>query len=353
MKKTLAILLVLVLAIVPLAACGGSPSSAAPASTAPASAASAAAEPASEAPAAPEDGLKAAMLLPGPVSDVGWSGPAYKGLERLRDELGYEISYSEQVAAADYENVFRTYAQQGYDIIFAHGSQFYETAAKVAEEFPDTWFAVTSANETNGKNICGLNLSSRDVGFLVGALMGQMTESNQLGSVAGSEIPPLMGIVEGTEVGAKYVNPDAVVHNVYIGDADAAAAKEAALALINQGCDILTTCADVGSIGAINAATEKGLYLVATAQDFAPQAPQTVLASVMTDVTATVFAIGEKLVNNDLLPEVYRFGIKEDAVLMTGYGELEDAVPDEVKARMEEIIADVHSGKLVVADLFA
>lgn len=296
--------------------------------------------------------LKAAILLPGPVSDVGWSGPAYQGLVRLQDELGFEISYNEQVAAADYENVFRTYAQSGYDIIFGHGNQFYETASIVAEEFPDVWFAITSAQTTNDANICGLGLSSREVGFLVGALMGQMTESNHLGSVAGSEIPPLMAIVEGTEVGARYVNPDIELHNVYIGDADAAAAKEAALALINEGCDILTTCADVGSIGAINACTEKGLYLVATAQDFAPQAPETVLASVMTDVTAAVYAIGEKLYNEELEPIVYTFGIKEDAVLMTGYGELEEAVPAEVRDSMAKIIADVKAGDLVVADLF-
>lgn len=296
--------------------------------------------------------LKAAILLPGPVSDIGWSGPAYQGLIKLRDELGFEISYNENVAAADYENVFRTYAQQGYDIIYGHGNQFYETATIVAEDFPDTWFAITSAFTTNEKNICGINMSSQDVGFLVGALMGQMTTSNHLGSVAGSEIPPLMGIVQGTEIGARYVNPDIVLHNVYIGSADAAAAKEATLALIDEGCDIMTTCADVGSIGAINACTEKNLYLVATAQDFAPQAPQTVLSSVMTDVTQAVFTIGERLQNGTLKPEVYSFGIKEDAVTMTGYGALESAVPDAVKASIEQILADIHSGALVVADLF-
>lgn len=327
MKKLLSLLLILTLVVLPLTGLGTGAK-------------------------ASEKTFKAAILLPGPVSDIGWSGPAYQGLERLKEELGFEISFNEQVAVSDYENVFRTYAQQGYDLIFGHGNQFYETASIVAEEFPDTWFAITSAVKTNEKNICGLGMSSQDVGFLVGALMGMMTQTNHLGSVAGSEIPPLMGIVQGTEVGAKFVNPDITLHNVYIGNADAAAAKEAALALIEGGCDILTTCADVGSIGAINAATEKGLYLVATAQDFAPQAPKTVLSSVMTNVTQAVFSIGEKLYNGELEPKVYSFGIKEGAVSMTGYGELEDVVPQEVKTRIEEIIADVESDKIVIADLF-
>ena len=296
--------------------------------------------------------LKAAILLPGPISDIGWSGPAYQGLVRLRDELGFEISFNEQIAASDYENVFRAYAQAGYDIIFGHGNQFYETAAITAEEFPDTFFAITSGFMTNDKNICGINLSSRDVGFLVGALMGMMTENNQLGSVAGSEIPPLMGIVQGVEVGAKFVNPDAALHNVFIGGADAATAKEAGLALVDMGCDILTTCADVGSIGVINAATERGLFLVATAQDFAKQAPQTVLASVMTDITQTIFAIGEMYYAGTLEPRVYNFGIREYAVTMTGYGELEDDIPQEVKDKMQQIIDEIHSETLIVADLF-
>jgi len=158
--------------------------------------------------------------------------------------------------------------------------------------------------------------------------------------------------VEGIQVGVAYVNPDAEVVNVYTGAGDAAKCKEAALALIDSGCDILTQSADIGSIGAINACTEKGIYNVATSGDYAPQAPQTVLASVMVDNAAAIFETGKLAFEGKLEPIVYDFGIKQGAVTMTGYGALEDKIPAEVKAKMASIIQDIKDGKLDTASLF-
>ncbi len=355
MKKTLALVLTMLMVMVPLAACGGSASSSAPASSQSAAVSSAASPvaPSSTAPEATKKDFKAAILLPGSISDIGFSGPAYQGMVRLQDELGIEISYSEQVEVADYETTFRGYAQEGYDLIIGQGNQFSEAANKVAEEFPDTWFAINSGSQGNGKNLAAAALNSHEVGFLVGSLCGLMTKSNRIASIAGSEIPPLIAVVDGTVAGAKYVNPDAVVENVYTGAGDAAKCKEAAIALLDSGCDILTQTADVGSIGAINACTEYGVYNVATSQDWAPQAPKTVLTSVIVDNAAAVFALGKMAYEGTLEAKVYPFGIKEEAVTMTGYGELEAEVPAEVKAKMDEIFSDIKNGTLVPSDLIA
>lgn len=296
--------------------------------------------------------FKAAILLPGSISDVGFSGPAYQGLKRLGEDYGIEISYSEKVQPADYETIYRGYAQAGYNLIIGHGNQFNETATKVAEEYPDIWFAVTSAQEGNGKNLAAIGLSSNDVGFLVGTLCGQMTESNKIASIAGSEIPPLIAVVKGTIVGAHYVNPDAEVINIYTGNTDAAKVKEAALALIDEGCDILTQTADIGSIGGINACAERGILNVATSGDYAQQAPETVLASVMVSNDVAIYEIGKMAIEGTLEAKLYPFGIKEGAVFMTGYGELEDQVPDEVKEFMEQLIEDIEAGDIDTTELF-
>ena len=43
--------------------------------------------------------LKAALLTSGPVNDGGWNTQAYEGLLMLKDELGYEIAFTENAAS--------------------------------------------------------------------------------------------------------------------------------------------------------------------------------------------------------------------------------------------------------------
>lgn len=337
MKKTLALLLVLMLTILSLAACA--PSSGTPDS-----------EP--ESPELIGAGLKAAMILPGPISDIGYNGPAYEGLLRMESELGYEISYAESVAAADYENVFRTYAQEGYNIIFAHGAQFLETAMLVAEDFPDTWFAVSSAFGTNEKNVSGWNLSTHDVGFLTGALMGMVTESNKIGMVSGAELPPLVMIYNGMRAGAAYINPDIEVSNVFTGNtADSAQCKEAAIALLGNGCDLISSTAGVGSPGVIAACDEAGKLFVGTSSDWSSVDVDTVLNSVVTDWGSAAFVSAELYAKGELQPRPYMNGIAEGAVYFVDYtDEVLDKIAEDVVARMEEIIADILSGEISIKD---
>ena len=121
MKKALAMFIVLLMIAIPLSACQSANTSneptseptSAPVSTAPA-------EPTAT-PAPDYSDFKAAILLPGSISDVGFSGPAYQGLKQLETDFGIQISYSEKVQPADYETIFRGYAQEGYNLIIGHG----------------------------------------------------------------------------------------------------------------------------------------------------------------------------------------------------------------------------------------
>ena len=371
MKKALAILLVLALVMIPLAACNDTTT---PDNNSPPPANSPDNKPADSPdnssggntggdtgnqPATPGDkpigdGLKAAMILAGPISDPGFNGPAYEGLVRMKDELGYEISYAESVAPADYENVFRTYAQQGYDIIFAHGAQFLETAILVGDEFPDTWFAVSSGFGSNGVNVSGWNLNTYDVGFLAGALMAQMTTTKQIGMVSGPEIPPIIMMYESMIAGAAYIDPEVVVQNVFTGDhVDSAQCREAAIALLDSGCDILSSTAGVGSPGAIAACAERGFYFVGTSADWSPVDPTTVLNSVFTDWGGAALLTAELFAKGEIVPMPYMNGIAEGAVYFTGWGELESVVPESVKASINDIMEGVASGSIDIGALVA
>src|SRR6476660_8544737 len=61
--------------------------------------------------------FKVALLTPGPISDQSWNGGAYAGLLRIRDSLGATVSHIQTKTPAEFEEQFRQYGAQGYDLV--------------------------------------------------------------------------------------------------------------------------------------------------------------------------------------------------------------------------------------------
>ena len=138
MKKFLAIFLALVLTMALLAGC--------------------AAKQATEAgqTAKTAETVKIVLLLPGEVNDQGWNASNYAGVVACNEKLGTKMEYVEAVQEADFESTFREYAERGYDIIMAAGSQFDEAASSVAANYPNTLFMVVNGAKCDKANLCPL-----------------------------------------------------------------------------------------------------------------------------------------------------------------------------------------------------
>ena len=96
---------------------------------------------------------KIVLLLPGPINDQSWTATHYAGLVKANETLGTKMEYIENVQAADFESTFRNYAERGYDLIMAAGTQFDEAANKVAKEYPNTKFTVVNGMMSDGENV--------------------------------------------------------------------------------------------------------------------------------------------------------------------------------------------------------
>ena len=97
---------------------------------------------------ASDDAFRVALLTPGPISDQSWNGGAYAGLERIRDSLSARISHIQTRTPADFEENFRQYGAQGYDLVFGHGFEFQDAATRIAPSYPKTVYVVTSGRVT-------------------------------------------------------------------------------------------------------------------------------------------------------------------------------------------------------------
>jgi len=271
---------------------------------------------------------------------------------RIKDELGAEVAYSEQVAASDFEEVFRGYAMEGYNLIFGHGFQFGEPALKVAPEFPDTKFIITSTNITQEPNVGSILNDSLQQGFLAGVVAGLMTESNYVGSVGGMEIPSIIAFQEGFLLGVKYVNPEAKAVIPYTGNFyDAAQAKEMAIAMINEGADIITHDADKAGLGVIEAGKEYGIPTIGAIGDQHSLSPETVVTSALNDMAMALVTVAKLVQEGKFSPKNYVMGVAEGCVGLAPYYSWEDKLDKEIKDKIAQIVKDIETGKLDVSSL--
>ena len=214
----------------------------------------------SQSPQSASNAFRVALVTPGPVSDAGWNALAFEGLIKIHETLQAETSHIETKTPAEFEEAFRDYASRGFHLVFGHGFEFQDAAAKVSVDFPDTVF-ITTSGSTVRRNVAPMRFMLEQATYLMGMISATMSKTGKAGAVGGIEIPPLKSTFLAFEAGAKSVNPDFQVIVSYIGSwEDVGAAKQAASALMSQGCDIIFPNADAASLGAFQAAQEQKVF---------------------------------------------------------------------------------------------
>ena len=107
-------------------------------------------------------------------------------------------------------------------------------------------------------NVAPLIFRLEEASYLAGMIAGGLTRSNILGFVGGIELPPIKAAYEGWVNGAKAVNPKIRSREIYLNSFDdAAAGREAALALDRAGADMFHHNADAAALGVFQAARER------------------------------------------------------------------------------------------------
>jgi len=290
--------------------------------------------------------LKVALVLPGPINDNGWNATAYEGLKAMEKELGVEGSYTENVSQSDQEEIIRGYAQQGYDMIIAHGFQFADAIQKVAPQYPKVKFVINNGSIAK-ENVCSLVVDNYQIGFLQGAIAAILSKTGKVAAIGGEEMPPIRQTLEGFVQGAKYIKPDIDVKTAMTGSfTDVAKMKEMALSFINQGVDVVMGDANQASLGAIQAAQEKKVLAIGYGADLNNVAPDTVVTSVVQSWAKAMVALGKIIQEGKYEPKVYYMGVKEGAVYLAPFHGFESKLAPEVKEKIYKVVEDIKSGKI-------
>ncbi len=301
--------------------------------------------PATEAAQEEMTAFRVAMVFPGAVNDKSWNQAGFTGLERIKNELGVETAYLEQVPSTDWEESLRTFASQGFSLVLGHGDQFSEPSKKVALEFPDTKFVVVNGAYT-APNLASIALFDEQVSFLAGVVAAKMSQSGKVGYIGGLEIPPVIRNGKGFEQGAKYVNPDILVSLTYLGDFnDAAKGKEAALAMAENGVDVIFYYVDNAMLGIQEAAKGSNVKLIGCIFDQYEMAPELILTSAIQDISTAIFEVAKTAKEGKFDGKAYLYGLDSGAIALAPFRE---NVPADVVEFVNQVQQDIISGKLTI-----
>jgi basic membrane lipoprotein Med (substrate-binding protein (PBP1-ABC) superfamily) len=297
--------------------------------------------------------FRVALLTPGSIADGGWNAGAYDGLKRIESELGAEISHVETRTPAEFEEGFRDYAARGYDLVFGHGFEYQEAAAKVAAEYPDTIF-VTTSGSTVRPNVAPMVFELEQATYLCGVLASRMTQTRKVGLIGGIDLPSIRSTFVALEGGVTDTRPTVSVREVFTGNFDdTAAAREAALALLESGADFLLHQANDAGRGVFQAVQEwvaQGhvAYAFGTNRDQNAMAPDVVIASAVLDLPGAFVEVARRVKEGRFEAEPMRLGMAQGIVSLVVNPALRERIPPEVQAELARIEQEIRSGARTV-----
>lgn len=356
MKKVISVLLCMMM-VVSLTACGQSADSG---ESAPAVAESSGEESAAE---STEETVKeieeGTELVTGMIAYVfgtqSYSDDVLGGLKQAEEELGiphYELEIADVSETAD---GFRTLIQQGANFVVASSSEYCDGMLEVAAEYPDVYFLYLAEYLPDAPdNVMSFEYRENEAAFLAGALGGMKTQSNKIGAVLAMSEPLQIRYQYGYMAGAKAVNPDCEVMITFTNSyADTNIGYEHANAMYSQGCDYVGCYAGACNLGVFQAAEEAGdgNYCFGAANGQFDKSPDKIMASVVKPINETMVALlrgGQETGKFDT--SISSMGIKEDGVklLFTDNATLLGEISDEEMAAINDLTEMIVNGELVI-----
>jgi basic membrane protein A and related proteins len=288
--------------------------------------------------------LKIAIALPGSITDGGWSQAAYDALVAAKAQYGIEFAFTEKIKEPDHVETLSDYARRGYNLVIAHGGEFQDAVNRTAPRFPKTTFVVNNGLKTD-KNVATADFYFSQPAYLMGYLAGKMTKTGKAGVIGAQKFKFTTDSVAGFEAGFKQARPGGKVFVSWTGDwDDVAKGKEAALNQISQGVDVLWPTMDRATLGALQAAKEKGVYGIGLYYDAIKNWPDTILQSDILDVRGMMLGYIKLAMEKGLEGRNYKYDLNTPEAVRIG--SFHPSVPADIVREVEALMAQMKSGQL-------
>ena len=305
----------------------------------------------------------------GGIDDNSFNQTAWKGVQDAEAELGVTGRFLESQAETDYEANINSLLGGSCDVIVTVGVLLGDATKTAAEQNPDQKFSIVDfAYDPPIPNVLGQVYATDEAAFLAGYLAAGVTQSGVLGVFGGINIPPVTIFMDGFYHGVAYFNgqkgttvsvlgwdPESreglFTNNFESLDDGRAFAQN----LYDEGADIVLPVAGPVGLGSAALADELGtdkLKIIGVDADlyFTDPAKQHVyLTSITKRMDATVLQVIKSAMEGTFEGGVLVGSLANGGVDLAPFHDMEDTVPDALKAELDTIRQGIIDGSIDVS----
>ncbi len=307
-----------------------------------------------------EDSVLVGMVTDmGGVDDRSFNATSWAGVSKAIEELGVEGTYLESQQQTDYATNISQYIDQGADLIVTVGFLLADDTTAFAAENPETNFAIVDFPSV-GSNVLGLTFATDQAAFLAGYLAAGMTQTGKVGTFGGLEIPTVTIFMTGYAAGVDYYNEvhgtevEVLGLDLFAGNFESTDdGRRLGEDLIAAGADIIMPVAGPVGLGTAAAIVDNpGTMLIGVDTDFCISAEEycpVTLTSVMKMMDVAVFDAIKAVVDGNFPGGTDYVGTLDNGgVDIAPLHEFDSVVPDELKSELEEVLAGLIDGSIVI-----
>lgn len=313
--------------------------------------------------------LRVALLLEhgGPASaGDSWTTLLNAGLDRAARDFSLHAETLAAAPGTDQEAVFRR-AARDFDLVLVASDGFHTILRENAANFRNTLFGCIDAG-IRAPNIMCVTFADEQAAFLAGAAAAMLTGQTGLpginrekiiGWLSGEDVPAMRSLLNGFSEGARLIDPQVRVINTVTGSfGDAAAGREKARGLLEQGADVLVLAAGRGNAGALEEVRKRNAYAVGLDADQRALLPGRMLTSILKGADRAVYEIVAAAAANGFRgKEIIVYDLKNGGVEISDMAPFkavagENAPPD-LERRLKELRGEILNGSIRLKSLRA
>ena len=315
------------------------------------------------------------VLITGSLGDRAFNDSVADGVAHMEASLGDKVSVRLLEMGNDksrYEGALLDASESEADIIIVGTWDLKELLEETAPLYPEKRYIIYDTDVDyslgNLENVYSVGYKQNESGFMAGVLAGLVTKSDMpytndnqsIGFIGATETATvindfLVGFIEG----AQFVNPDVEIRVAYVNSyTDVAKAKEIALAQYAAGVDCIFAAAGPGVVGVIEAAAERGHYVIGVDSDQTlayegrVELPY-ILTSAMKNVGETLYNLVEQDVEGTLVYGAHHIlGIEDEVIGLAENSHYQDAVPESIRLEVTRIKEMLVSGEIVAGSIY-
>ncbi|HMN60094.1 MAG TPA: BMP family ABC transporter substrate-binding protein [Anaerolinea sp.] len=307
----------------------------------------------------------------GGIDDKSFNATAWKGVQDAMTKLGVDGKYLESKEVADYEKNLNAFIEEKCDLIVTVGFLLGDATKAAAEANTDVKFSIVDYSYDPAiPNVVGQIFQTDEAAFLAGYLAAGMTKTGKVGTFGGLPIPTVTIFMDGFVRGVKYHNQvkgtTVEVLGYDLTDAnkglftnsfdDQTKGKEFGITLMDEGADIIMPVAGPVGLGTAAAVKERGnAWIIGVDSDWfltASDYADIELTSVLKGMDATTLQVIQSVVDGTYKGGVNVVGtLANNGVGLAPYHNLDSQVPAELKTEIDQLKADIISGKIKLADI--